>query len=313
MYKLFSQRKKEVLGNVSDVYEYETFSQGFRNQFLHIIIDLFSKNKQNEYMQQRGWWFDLVDFWDISCSEFAREKGLKCLRDHWGYHENEAPAFENYVDSSDDADFLDFMDFVLTEVVAKQTVNYVGEDCVNKAICELNYRFRQHSLGYEFINGNLIEKTNELLHREVVKPAIKLLHDKRFAGAEQEYFMAFDCFKRRNNKDAILNAIKSFESVLKIICKEMKYDFDNEKDTAKQLLQHLTDNGFYPPYLESHMNGIRTTLESGAPTLRNKNAGHGQGQEVVNLSDEYVEYALNLVATNIVFLVKLLAQKKGIK
>jgi hypothetical protein len=262
-------------------------------------------------MRRRGWWFDVVDFWDISCGEFAREKGLKCLCDHWGYHENEAPAFENYVDTSDDADFLDFMDFVLTEVVAKKVANCVGEDCVNNAICELNYRFRQHSLGYEFINGQLIEKTNEQLHREVVKPAIMLLNDKRFSGAEQEYFMAFDCYKRKNNKDAILNAIKAFESVLKIICKEMNYGFDNEKDTAKQLLQHLSDNEFYPSYLESHMNGIRTTLESGAPTLRNKKAGHGQGQEVVNISDEYVEYALNLVATNIVFLVKIFVQKKG--
>ena len=84
----------------------------------------------------------------------------------------------------------------------------------------------------------------------------------------------------------------------------MKYGFDNEKDTAKQLLQHLNDNGFYPSYLESHMNGIRTTLESGAPTLRNKKAGHGQGQAIESISDEYVEYALNLVATNIVFLCK---------
>ena len=35
----------------------------------------------------------------------------------------------------------------------------------------------------------------------------------------------------------------------------------------------LTENEFYPSYLESHLTGIRTTLESGAPTLRNKKAG----------------------------------------
>ena len=193
----------------------------------------------------------------------------------------------------------------------KEVVRCIGKEGVESAIDELNYRLRQHSLGYEFINGRLIEKTNEQIHKEVIKPALNLLHNKKFKGAEQEYFQAFDFYKAGKNKDAILNAIKAFESVLKTICKEMKYSYDNEKDTAKQLLQHLTDNNFYPAYLESHLTGIRTTLESGAPTLRNKKAGHGQGQDIVDVSDEYVEYALNLVATNIVLLVKIFNQKKG--
>lgn len=37
--------------------------------------------------------------------------------------------------------------------------------------------------------------------------------------------------------------------------------------------------------------------------VRNKNAGHGQGSTVTPISDEFVEYALNLAATNIVLLV----------
>ena len=62
--------------------------------------------------------------------------------------------------------------------------------------------------------------------------------------------------------------------------------------------------------MNNHIANLRTTLESGLPVLRNKNAGHGQGATVVNVSDEFTEYALNLAATNIVLLVKIYQSQK---
>ena len=55
--------------------------------------------------------------------------------------------------------------------------------------------------------------------------------------------------------------------------------------------------------MSSHMASLRTTLETGLPVVRNKEAGHGQGSTVEQISDEFAEYALNLAATNIVILV----------
>ena len=43
MYKLFSQRKREAIGDIPDVYEYDTFSVEFRNQFFHIVSSVFEK------------------------------------------------------------------------------------------------------------------------------------------------------------------------------------------------------------------------------------------------------------------------------
>lgn len=309
MYKLYSQRKKEAEQGISDVYIYDKFCREFRNQYMHIIKDVFGiyPDVKNIYMSNGKY----IDMWAFSCKAFAREKGLKYLQTSYSGATNTYEAYGHYVDISDDSDFLDLLDFTFTEIISNKSIFGHGySEVVNLAIKELNFRFKQHSLGYEFINGELIPKTNEFIHTEIIKPALHLLNNKIFEGAEQEYFQAFEHYKKGQNKDAILNAIKAFESVLKSICQEMNYPYDRERDTAKQLLQHLTDNGFYPKYLESHLNGIRSTLESGAPTLRNKNAGHGQGQEVVDVSDEYVEYALNLVATNIVLLVKILNAKK---
>lgn len=310
MYKLFSRRKKEELGEVSDVYIYGQFPEPFRNQFLHILDDVFLGREGDESIYAQG---ECINLWEIISERFAREKGLRAIRGYYNHDVNNRTALLYYASTCDDVDFLDLMDFICVAFLGDERKMHLLrlEEKAVLALEELNYRLKQHSLGYEVINGYLIEKTNEQIHKETIKPALNLLHDKTFKGAEQEYFQAFDCYKAGKNKDAILNAIKAFESVLKTICKEMKYPYDNEKDTAKQLLQHLTENEFYPSYLESHLTGIRTTLESGAPTLRNKKAGHGQGQDIVNVSDEYVEYALNLVATNIVLLVKIFNQKKG--
>lgn len=90
---------------------------------------------------------------------------------------------------------------------------------------------------------------------------------------------------------------------MKIICDKKGYTYDKEKDTAKVLISILEKNNFYPSYMSSHLANLRTTLETGLPVVRNKNAGHGQGSAVEPISDEFAEYALNLAVTNIVLLV----------
>lgn len=172
------------------------------------------------------------------------------------------------------------------------------------AIKELNYRFKQYGLGYEFIDGQIIKKSNELIHQEIIKPALSLLHNKKFKGAEDEFLKAFDAYKEGNNKDALMNAQKAFESTMKCICKEMKFEY-KETDTAKVLIKHLVDNQYIPVYQENYLNNFEQVLSAGLPTIRNKEAGHGQGTDVKNVEDCTVEYAINLAASNIVYLVSL--------
>ena len=46
-------------------------------------------------------------------------------------------------------------------------------------------------MGYEFINGELIRIDNKILHQEVIKPALRLLYEEGFDGAEEEFRKAF--------------------------------------------------------------------------------------------------------------------------
>ena len=51
---------------------------------------------------------------------------------------------------------------------------------------------------------------------------------------------------------------------------------------------------------------LEQVLSGGLPTVRNKEAGYGQGDEVKTVDNTLVEYAIHLSATNIVYLVSLL-------
>jgi hypothetical protein len=77
-----------------------------------------------------------------------------------------------------------------------------------------------------------------------------------------------------------------------------------QTDTAKTLISTCMDNGLIPEYLTSQFSSLRSLLESGVPTIRNRNGGHGQGESSVPVPEYLARYALNLTATTILFLVE---------
>lgn len=302
MYTLYSKRIKDAAGN-PEVYVYDVFPQPFRNQMFYALSDVL------DYCERNG----LSGAWEALHDDFAREIGVKTLG---SFHYTERSNVETYIGKCSDVEFLDLLDFsfAMLSTIRKIRVPYVSDEDqqeqITGAFVEMNFRFKQHMLGYEFVKDKLVRKDNEFLHKETIKPALKLLYETGFKGAEQEFLDAFEHRRKGENKDAILDALKAFESTMKAICDGMGYAYDPAKSTAKDLIGILESNGFYPTYMNNHMTSLRTSLESGLPTLRNKNAGHGQGATVVNVSDEFTEYALNLAATNIVLLTKIYAAKK---
>ena len=322
MYKLYSERIKNKDGE-AEVYIYDEFPEAFRNQVFYIMTDI---------LDELG---DCCCEWDDLHDKFCREKGLKLLGDwnitHGGYGKHNTEQFISKASSPELLDFLDFVFYmfngegrevdvpqyyynVFAGAVENNNYNTIIKEVnngIDKAIAELNYRFKQHNLGYEFVNGEVIRIDNKVLHQEVIKPALKLLYEEGFDGAEEEFRKAFEYRRKGDNKNAILEAGKSFESTMKTICDKKGYTYDKAKDTAKQLINILESNNFYPSYMSSHMASLRTTLETGLPVVRNKTSGHGQGSAVIPISDEFAEYALNLAATNIVLMVGIYKRGKG--
>ena len=298
-YKFFSQRQRGE--EVSDVLQYDDLPESFRNQFFRIISDI---GRYDEHTRM-----DILRTLD---NEYCREKGLK----HLGIHDSDFRNgvelnFSEYIDSAPTSELLDLIDFVCSALYRfiqnPRGRAYLSEQkiqTINKLFKELNGRFKQHNLGYEVINGQLVRIDNQVVHAQYVKPALQLLCDKEFAGAEEEYRNAFEARRAGNNKDAILNAGKCFESVMKIICRK-KYNADVDNCAAGALLDKLEQKEIFPKYMNKHFEKIVDTLRFGVPTVRNKVAGHGQGSEITEAPDYLVDYVLGLVAVNSVLLVKL--------
>lgn len=89
-----------------------------------------------------------------------------------------------------------------------------------QAIEEVNARFRQHGIGYQFESGEIVRVDSEIVHQAVVRPTLQLLRHKRFALANAEFLGAHEHYRHGRLGEAINECLKAFESVLKVICAE---------------------------------------------------------------------------------------------
>ena len=75
------------------------------------------------------------------------------------------------------------------------------------AINELNERFHRSGFGYRYERGQIIRIDSELTHQEITRPALQLLSDDRFKGADEEFRAAHDHYKAGEYKDCAVDAL----------------------------------------------------------------------------------------------------------
>jgi hypothetical protein len=88
---------------------------------------------------------------------------------------------------------------------------------------------------------------------------------------------------------------------MKAICDKRKWPYQPNA-TAKTLIQVCFDNGLVPQFWQQQLNSLRSLLESGIPTARNKLSGHGQGSTPTVVPDYLVAYILHMTASTLMFL-----------
>jgi len=177
-------------------------------------------------------------------------------------------------------------------------ISYKPDD----AITDLNTRFLESGIGYEFREGEIIRIDNKLLHQEIIIPVLHFLSAPKFQNANQEYLSAHEHFRHGRNKECLSDCLKALETTLKIICDLNSWTY-NPKDTANTLIKVVIDNKLIPDFLLQHFSSLRSSLESGVPTFRNRLSGHGQGPQKIEVPMHYASYMLYLTGTTINFLV----------
>lgn len=300
--ELYSKRRKRELGLVPDVYTYDNFNANLRAQICYVIDDVLGIQDRNELERNYG---------DI-CEVLRREYGVYKLVA--GLHARASAMDElgQFISLEQDIDrVLDAIElcFVIAESYRDKsyTYRYPQEDTgayIDECVSELNTRFKEHGKGYEVSDGRVLRIDSELLHTEAVKPAISFLNQPEYAGPRDEFFGAYEHYRHGNLKEALNDALKAFESTIKVVLELRGWEYD-KTSPAKRLLAVLLANNFLPSYHQNHLNALSTLLESSVPTIRNKEGGHGQGSEVSEVEPEIAAYVLHMTASAIVMLCSL--------
>ena len=173
----------------------------------------------------------------------------------------------------------------------------------DEAIAALNYWFRRRGVGYQYESGQIIRVDSEFIHSKVVKPALSMLSDSMYERANAEFLSAHEHYRAERYEECMNDCLKAFESCITAICDMRTWSY-NKRDTCNRLIAIIFDHKLIPDVMKSHFSGLRSTLESGVPTLRNNLSGHGGGTEDVPVPEYIAAYTLHLTASNILFLAK---------
>ncbi len=297
---LYSKRQKRLRGEIADVFVYDSFSASFRTQLSLMVDDLLGDMQDyNENVKVREAYDSIVGF-------LRKEYGARCLvRVEWGTRHKE---LHDFIESETDVErVLDAIElcYEVGDMVCRDryyTMKRSDPDAhVDACVYELNARFKEAGLGYELVGDKIIRIDSQLIHAEVVKPVIGFLNVEGFEGARDEFLGAYEHYRHGNHEEALVDALKAFESTMKIILTDIDAPFD-PNDTANKLVLECSKAGLIPSYNEQHLTSLTNVLTSGIPTVRNRNGGHGQGVSIRTVEPETVAYGLHLTASAIVML-----------
>lgn len=174
---------------------------------------------------------------------------------------------------------------------------------IHNAKTKLNTFFQEHSIGYEFQGDKIIRIDSGFMHKEVVAPAMTLLHEPYLKGANQEYLKAHEHFRHVRYGECINECLKAFESTMKAICQKRGWQY-KQTDTAKQLLTTCEQNGLFPMFMQSSLSGLRAVLEN-VSTVRSKLSAHGQGVQQIQITEGVAAFVIHSTGANILFLASL--------
>ena len=298
---LFSKRQEKIRGEAPDVLVYDKMPQELRVQIVHIFKDYLGNRDDHHSLRSPSAVKFIVD-------ALCREYGLfhlptaheRATRDHF------SELYTHILSEKNVERVLDAVELSCRIIDNhSRSWNYRhlqdADEQATAALNELNARFLQHAFGYRYEAGDIIRVDSELVHAEVIKPALALLHGTKYKGAEAEFLLAFEHYRHGRSKEALAECLKSLESTLKAIAAARGWKHEPNA-TAKPLLDLMFEKQLIPQFWAQQFSGLRGILENGVPTARNRLGGHGQGAEIIVVPQHLVSFTIHQTAATIVFL-----------
>jgi hypothetical protein len=148
-----------------------------------------------------------------------------------------------------------------------------------------------HTVAYP----KVVRVDEEVAHAEAIVPALSVLADSDYGGANDEFRKALEDYRKGDNEDCVAKCGQALESVLKVLCQKNRIPFDAKKETAGPLLDKVLG--------KSGLN-TATFKEPLITVARLRNyASHGGGARAKKVEPHVAQYALTSTAAAIVLLV----------
>jgi hypothetical protein len=296
---LFSNRNAPEPG---DVWEYERIPAKLRVQVYNLVKGSLGSTAKDAYDDQA------IEIYEFISESVSHEHGVHRLSPHSSNHkadvlgciqsETQLPVWLDCVEFS----------FLCIERIRGKLDDHGRKMAkisipAEEAVAELNERFRRAGFGYRYEDGKIYRIDNELTHQEITRPALRLLADPRFKGADEEFRAAHGHYKAGEYKDCAVDALNALESTMKTICDLKQWTYEKGARSS-DLLKVLRREKLFPEFADQSFDQLLATLKSGLPSLRNETGGHGQGAAPVAVPEYVASYALNLAASKIRFLIE---------
>ena len=191
IYETYSKRQKQLAqAGTVDVYQYEDFPPQFRVQVIHIWTRAIGS-----YDRSRGANESCNDDWKFIHDRLAEEAGAFSLPRTSVSYEDDQMLCQSFLMRADGSGVRDIVElsFRVIDRVSRHRghtqFNSIIQDA-DDAIADLNARFREHGIGYEYASGELVRVGSQYIHDQAVKPALALLNTPGFEGVQEEFLAA---------------------------------------------------------------------------------------------------------------------------
>ncbi len=169
LFDLFSKRRKKERGDFSDVYQYEDIPNSLRVQVIHMLQEAFAR-------EGKHFTGDAIEVIKEINSALCREYGVFKLA---GKYDEGFEELANFVLQEQDYEkVLDVIEltFRFIDQSIRDNSHYYNQRIdVDALIDELNQRFKEAGVGYQYESAELIRVDSQFLHSEAVKPVLGLL------------------------------------------------------------------------------------------------------------------------------------------
>lgn len=195
-------------------------------------------------------------------------------------------------------DFLDFLDVICNTLLSDPFFSgCFGEQFIH----DINDVMISNSMGYIIAGDQLIPNTDIKEAEEIIIPAFHTLSSLGMNSSFEYLELSYEHYKNRNNPEAILSAFKALESTVEFLLKRLSVDHSAEDRIVKKI-KLLIENLGIQTYLMEDFNKLIDLMKCPGE-IRNKLSGHGNA-DIINVPDYFVKYEIDLVASNILFLVR---------